>query len=158
MTIGITHPAQFFRHHDSRIVVSMQTDCWHWVGATSHAGYGEVKINGKRDLAHRVAYQAINGPIPRGLMVRHSCDRPTCVNPVHLQVGTQAENMQDMVSRGRQSKGHHRPYAKLTDGDVRAIRNLLKQGKGHSAIARQFGVSTSRISKINTGKIWRHVE
>ncbi len=75
--------------------------CWVWTAATvGRAGHGSFR-NGRHVLAHRYAYQAYVGSIPRGQVVRHKCDNPKCVNPDHLELGTQADNMRDMAERGR---------------------------------------------------------
>lgn len=75
--------------------------CWLWTGTMQNAGYGEVIVNGNRRLAHRVIYELHHGPIASGLVVRHRCDTPACVNPDHLLSGTQADNIHDMHARGR---------------------------------------------------------
>ena len=77
--------------------------CWEWQGATVAAGYGCVRVHGKLYLNHRVSYEYHHGPIPEGLIVRHTCDNPPCFNPDHLLVGTHADNARDKVERGR----HH---------------------------------------------------
>jgi hypothetical protein len=100
--------------------------------------------------AHRVAYELWKGPIPSGLLVRHKCDNRGCVNPDHLETGTQQDNMNDMLERNRQ-------YCKLTEDDVIEIRVLLGFGVRQVQLAEQFGVSQYIISRINTGRIWKHV-
>jgi hypothetical protein len=77
-------------------------DCWPWQGALGgSAGHGQTSLNRKVVYAHRVVYELTNGPIPDGLIVRHTCDNPPCCNPAHLLTGTQFDNVQDMISRGR---------------------------------------------------------
>lgn len=78
------------------------TECWNWTKYRSRAEYGVVWHNGKHVFAHRVAYELANGTkILEGLVVRHKCDNPPCVNPAHLETGTPADNVQDMMERGR---------------------------------------------------------
>lgn len=76
-------------------------DCWLWLGHKSSKGYGGVQVDGLSKKAHRVAYELVNGPIPEGLYACHTCDNPSCVNPAHIFLGTQHENMADMVAKGR---------------------------------------------------------
>jgi HNH endonuclease len=82
----------------------MSTGCWEWRGSRNENGYGIVNVRrqgAENARAHRVVYELAVGPIPEGLVLRHSCDNPPCVNPEHLTPGTHADNSQDMVERGR---------------------------------------------------------
>lgn len=127
-------------------------DCWLWDAGKYASGYGMVFLrreNGKQvnSYAHRVAYVLAKGPIPSGMVVRHRCDTPACVNPEHLQLGTQGDNNRDTASRRRCPKV--RPWLhKLSDGDVQAIRVSLASG---DALAKCYGVSKTSISLIRRG-------
>lgn len=77
--------------------------CIEWLGSRDENGYGRVHCGGTPRLAHRVAWELENGPIPSGLCVLHGCDNPPCINPSHMFLGTQADNMRDMVKKGRQA-------------------------------------------------------
>jgi hypothetical protein len=93
-------------------VTPNDSGCWEWTGSrVGHSGHGRVNINQKTHLAHRVAYEMCVADIPDGLYVRHKCDNPPCVNPLHLEVGTQGDNMSDMISRGRARHPIMRPLA-----------------------------------------------
>ncbi len=139
--------------------------CWWWLGAKNDNGYGMVSDGryGKRKRAHRVAWELTNGPIPPGLFVLHSCDNPPCVNPAHLWLGTQADNMRDMDAKGRRRWedwfGHHQSgeankMAKLAAAQVEEIRLLYPQGWGQRELAAMFGVSRPTISMILNRKRW----
>lgn len=78
-------------------------DCLIWTGGRTSHGYGQIRVGGRQEHAHRYAYRRTHGDIPEGLVVRHKCDTPLCVNADHLEVGTQRENMGDMIARGRAS-------------------------------------------------------
>jgi hypothetical protein len=140
------------------------SDCILWNGAIHHTGYGVFTRNYKQVQAHREAYAKAFGPIPTGMRVCHSCDVRACVNPDHLFVGTDADNAADKVAKGRQSqgaahsaslpKGAKSQHAKLTDADVRMIRASSVSGY---RLARELGVSTTNISRIRRGLMWRHV-
>jgi hypothetical protein len=75
--------------------------CWIWTGTKTAAGYGQMMRAGRKLYTHRIAFENVNGPIPAGLLVRHTCDTPACINPAHLLVGTQTDNMGDAAERGR---------------------------------------------------------
>lgn len=125
-------------------------------------GYGRFRISlghqrRKRVQAHRFAWEAVNGPIPIGKIVRHSCDNPCCCNPAHLLVGTHAENSADMVSRDRQAKGEaNGGGGKLTRNEAAAILFLCRHSSFTKAqIAKQFGVTDVLVSYIDNGKAWK---
>lgn len=102
-----------------------------------------------------MAYEAYKGAIPDGLVIRHGCDNPSCINPDHLSVGTQRENVMDRESRGRRDvKGEQVGTAKLTETDILGI---LASDISGADLARKYGVSPSTISLIRLGKSWRHV-
>lgn len=132
--------------------------CWTWTGRTNRDGYGEI---GGRQLTtpmvHRIVWRLVNGSIPASMKVLHRCDNPPCCRPDHLFLGTTQENVADMVSKGRQSRGMSRPNVKLSDEHVRQIRMLLQQGVCRKDIARIFGVCRSTVGHIATRRQWSHV-
>ncbi len=108
-------------------------------------------------FAHRLAYKMFNGELRDDLVVRHTCDNPPCVNPEHLLIGTNKDNTQDAVSRGRMDRGSNRWSALLCEEDVPDIRQRLDAGETCISIAVLYSVDRSTISMIKRGKTWRHV-
>lgn len=136
--------------------------CSLWSGTQTADGYGALHVGAKTVRVHRLVWQLTFGPIPRGMCVCHRCDTPACVNPGHLFLGTQRENMQDAKSKGRSRappvrRGSEHPAARLLESDVQEILRGLGEGIGHAALAARFSVSNSLISQISRGQIWAHV-
>jgi hypothetical protein len=130
-------------------------ECWIWIGSTNRCGYGIFHPRkGITVLAHRYAHEKCLGPIPKGKMVLHSCDVRACVNPRHLRLGTQLDNMRDKIARGRQPCGERHHNSRLTADEVRFIR--LSEATGAS-LARRFDISPSTISSIRSRKAWESV-
>lgn len=132
--------------------VDKSGDCWVWTGALLKTGYGSIRIDKKAMRAHRVAYELCVGPIPDGMLLRHSCDNPPCVNPSHLLPGNAKENVTDAIERGRHLLGEDHPGAKLANASIANIRRDIASGMSGISIARAYGVSDSLISKIKHGK------
>jgi hypothetical protein len=143
--------------------VEKTNGCWFWTGAKTHGGYGVIRRRkaegGELVRAHRLSYCMQKGNIPPGMMVCHSCDTPSCVNPDHLFVGSQTDNMTDasikMRTRGGTPPGstHHR--AKLVEPDVVAIRSIYPTGTTSLAkLAKQFGVSKRTVLNVVHRRIW----
>lgn len=125
--------------------------CWLWIGMAATGGYGLLKYEGRRLRAHAVSYEIHNGPIPVGLYVCHRCDVPSCVNPDHLFVGTQGDNMRDAKIKGRIARGERVGASKLTEQKVIAIRHAAGSKR---ATAREFGVSDKTVRNIKTRRSW----
>jgi HNH endonuclease len=119
-------------------------------------GYGRFRVNGILDYAHRYSWKIYKGSIPQGMNVLHHCDNPSCVNPDHLFLGTQSENLHDMVAKGRgnQPRGSQASKAVLTEKQVREI---LASKLGPRALGRMYGVGHSAIVQIKSGKSWKHL-
>jgi len=128
--------------------------CWVWMGTTTVRGYGQIEHKTKKLYAHRASYEAFVGEIPQGMYVCHTCDNVSCVNPNHLFLGTQKQNLQDMVRKGRSTRGEKNPGAKLTEEQVNQI--LTMEGTS-SFISKIFNVSSSSISAIKRKERWSYV-
>lgn len=138
------------------------TGCWLWTRAISSTGYGSVSLGGRRHNAHRLSYESFTGPIPSGQQVLHRCDVRSCVNPRHLFLGTQLDNMRDMAAKGRRVAGgrlyreagsrHH--LAKLSERVVREMRTSVAAGATQTSWARRLGVSVSVVSEAVRGVTW----
>lgn len=133
--------------------------CLLWEGYLNWDGQGRIEIiqddgSVRETGVHRVAWELANGPIPSGMVVCHKCDIPSCLNPDHLFLGTQIENMADRNAKGRTARGEKAGPSKLTEGEVRAIRAAAGP---RNIIGRRFGVSTATVRNIQIGLTWRHV-
>lgn len=134
--------------------------CWIWERAVNEKGYGQLGWNGKGHRAHRLAYTAFVGPIPDGLHVLHRCDTPGCVNPLHLWLGTDYDNVNDMVRKGRSINPHGEKNgrAKLSDKQAAEILVLRIACECSSRqIGKQFGISKSQANYICAGKRRPHL-
>lgn len=134
------------------------TGCWLWTGTDKGNGYGMITVGGRRELAHRVSYRLYKSEIPSGMYVCHQCDTPSCVNPDHLWLGTQRENIRDCVAKGRANrrapKGENHHAAKLTAIDVEAIRAAPFFYGAVKQLAEKYGVRPEAITAIRNGRAW----
>ena len=133
--------------------------CWKWTGSKLKYGYGNISVNDAIKLAHRVSYEMHKGKIPDGLHCLHICDNPECCNPLHLRLGTNADNVADKMAKGRlnSNAGSHNPRAILKESDIILIKKKLQDGVKGAVIAREYGVGKTAISRIKLGKAWSHV-
>jgi hypothetical protein len=131
--------------------------CLEWQGARNP--YGFVHFKGIMKLTHRVTWELHNGPIPKGLVIRHECHNPPCVNIEHLKLGTYKENTQDGIKANRITpRGESNAGAKLTEKEMLFIYRRLKGLIPQRRIAEIFGVSREAVSAIMTRRNWRFVE
>jgi len=137
-----------------RRVAIRDSGCWEWTGGTYAAGYGCFWAQGTRHLAHRYAYERQNGVAPKSMQVCHHCDNRLCVNPDHLFLGTNDDNMRDMIAKGRNQHGDGHAHAKLNSERVWFIRNSKMTSK---ELAGMFGVTLGTVSAVRRGITWRHV-
>lgn len=122
-------------------------ECWLWTGSKFDSGYGRFTLTPgppkKYARAHRWAWEQVHGPVPDGLILRHACDTPECVNPGHLSLGTPQDNMDDMVHR------HRGQTRKLDDGTVSEIQRRYAEGAVRQVdLAAEFGTTQAHVSRI----------
>lgn len=151
---------------EARSTPEPNTGCWLWTRCVAgHMGYGRVGIPRQRKtaVAHRAAWETLNGPVPAGMLVCHRCDQPSCVNPAHMFLGTPRDNSRDMAAKGRSAtqrhpeivRGENSSSAKLTAKDVLEIREIMSSGGSSSMLAARFGVSAGHVRRLARGKCWR---
>ena len=132
-----------------------ESGCWIWLSTLHPGGYGRVCAGKTPFFAHRVSYELKYGAIPAGMMALHHCDVRCCVNPDHIFVGTQQDNMTDKVRKNRQAKGSGHGNAKLTEDQARAIKCSQESS---IKLAKRIGYSASMIREIKNGNLWKHLE
>jgi hypothetical protein len=142
----------------SRINKNTGTDCWEWLGSFFATGYGQFWFNEKNMKAHRFSYELHKGPIPDGMCILHFCDNRKCCNPDHLSLGSRAENNKDRDNKNRQAKGSMVNTAKLTEEQIKEIRNKLKLGMKQKEIAKEYDINKSHIFRIKNGISWAHIK
>jgi hypothetical protein len=137
--------------------VNKTDTCWLWTGSLNDRGYGNFGFNGKVDKSHRVSWLLSGNTIPEGDIICHApheiCGNRHCVNPAHLRVGTQVENMNDRIADGTIARGIKHGSNKLTEEQVRAIR-ANPENKTHAALAREYRVSSTHIRRVISRKKW----
>lgn len=129
--------------------------CWIWQGAKLWQGYGSIASGGKgtpRLVTHRVAYELAFGAIPPGLKALHRCDNRACCNPAHIFLGTQTDNMADMVQKGRNAFAERHGLHRLKNEEIAAIRKMGLAGHTGRSIAKKFGISEGHVSLILLNK------
>lgn len=129
--------------------------CWTWTGSKRIHGHGRFDVKGIGTSAHRFSYHIHNGPIPEGHGVLHKCDNGSCVNPAHLETGTQQDNVDDMISKGRNARGEKRSIIKIKT--VLEMRRLYEAGKSIKEIMEIFNLKRGVVSKTVHGKAWKHI-
>lgn len=133
--------------------------CREFSGAKNEKGYGIVGLYPNTTIhAHRLSYFLTYGFLPEHMVICHHCDNPACCEPLHLFLGTKADNNADMRGKGRHAHGVSHYQAKLNPSKVRAIRKMVKEGKSMRACGERYGVSSSTIEDIIYGKTWKEIQ
>lgn len=139
-----------------------ETGCWEWSGRRNKQGYGALKHEGRYEGAHRWAYRAWRGDIPDGLLIRHHCDNPPCINPEHIDLGTVQDNAQDALERGGYAgrtgrAGEANTQSSMSDQTRRSLRADYATGTyTYDALAEKYG--TSRSTAWYTVRRWLDIE
>lgn len=166
--------AKTIRLFSRKYKVNAKTGCHEWHAGLTKCGYGQFRVDGKVMKAHRVSWMLFCGEIPGGMFVCHRCDNPRCVNPDHLFVGSQSDNMADMKVKGRgfvQSgvtwqharpddvlRGEDAPSVKISKS---AVESIFAENDGswgiRSRLGRKYGISPQHVGRILDGKAWAHL-
>jgi len=146
---------------NERYRIDPDTGCWNWLMSLSHgAAQLHAVVDGERKTirAYRFAWEQVNGPIPPGVQIRHDCDNAACVNPDHLRLGTQLDNVRDMDKRKRANRGYT-SKSQLTSSQVRDIRFRLEVlGDTLISVARDFEMSRMQIRRIRDRQAWARID
>lgn len=144
----------------SKVDKRSEDECWLWRASTWGIGYGSFRLRGKSLSAHRFAYEDAFGESPGTLCVLHKCDNPPCCNPKHLFLGTNQDNTDDCIKKGRfikPQKGEDHPMRKLSNDDVKKMRKLYRSGHACPEIATMFNVKRVTVAYAVFGKTWTHI-
>jgi len=126
------------------------SDCWLWIGVKDTSGYGKFSIKKKRVGSHRFSYElATKQPIPKGMVIMHTCDNPSCVNPKHLRIGTFSENAVDMVIKNR---------SRICYLTAEQVKEIKASNLSIKELSLKYDVSTSCIRDIKKKRTWKHID
>ena len=137
------------------IVRIPESGCWIWMKKVNHRGYGMTCLGKGSNLsAHRASYESKYGAIPNGMMALHICDISSCVNPDHIFIGTQQDNLTDKVLKKRQANGQNHGMSKLKEFEAKEIKYSEEKT---IKLALRFNCSPVMVRQIRQGKYWKHI-
>lgn len=131
------------------------SDCIEFQGCKDRGGYGVKNAKGKNWQAHRLVWTEHYGTIPKGMVIRHMCNNPACINIDHLNIGTMADNIKDRDNAGRTAKGNKAGRAKLTEEDVL---DILKKEMSATEYAKKYNVTGNHIQRLWRKTCWKHLK
>lgn len=143
------------RHHGWTVT---ESDCWEWAGHRTGRGYGRIGVSGRLMYSHRLAYEAWVGPIPDGMHVLHRCDNPPCINPAHLFLGTDAENVRDRDGKGRTARGAATRTNTVINIDIARTMREEAATMTVGAIAEKHGVKRELARRAILNITWQEEE
>jgi hypothetical protein len=140
-----TDVERFFRKVNLNGPVIIETPCWEFIGRRDTYGYGQIGIDDRVENAHRFAFIMVNGPIKPGLLIRHRCDYPPCVNPAHLLDGTNKDNADDRIRHGKSRKGMKIRH--VTHAERAEIFEMAQTKMPRREIAKKFGLCLKTVQR-----------
>jgi hypothetical protein len=148
----------------SKVKITKTNSCIFWPARKLESGYGMISAKGKKRLSHRLSYEIHFGKIPKGMVICHRCDQPSCVNPRHLFIGTHKDNVYDCINKKRNvtppiHTGKNNHHTKLTETKVIEIRKSYASGKINSyELAKKYNVTRQNIMSIVKLETWKNVK
>jgi len=155
--------ALVFANLISRIEFDWSTECWNWTMYRNEDGYGRLSWNGRLRSAHRLS-KYLYGEITwkqfkdKSLVLMHTCDNPPCINPYHLKIGTQLENIADRVKKGRCARGEKKWSSKMKDPDVILLRELWDLRYSAEELSEIFNIAVPTVKQIAYRQKWKHLK
>jgi hypothetical protein len=144
--------------YESNVIKNNDNECWGWKGKDNGKCYGILSYKPEPWAIHRYSYTIHNGIIPNGMYVLHKCDNPICSNPKHLFLGTNLDNINDMLQKGRNAKGEMLPHTSINSETALIIKEMLSFDKRMIDISRQLKVGYSLVNAIKRNNSWKHVQ